>query len=187
MVRNCRIEGGFCFLLAACLLLIPLKWIGAMFFAAAFHELCHAMMAQILGVKILAMYADWLGIQMDLSPMERGEELLIASAGPVGSFLLLIFVKICPEITVCGLVQGMFNLLPIWPLDGGRILSGLFPGKEKLHRFVEFVTAIGLMGIGIWLLLFRHMGIGPLFLWGIVTVKAFRRKIPCIAGKLRVQ
>lgn len=187
MGPSCRIEAGFCFLIAVCLLLIPLEWFGAAMLAAGFHELCHYCAARILGIPILGISLDWLGAKMELPPMLPGEEVLVASAGPAGSMFLIFFSSLYPQLALCGLVQGAFNLLPIRPLDGGRILAGLFPGREGLYWACEIATAALLLGAGLYLWKWIDMGIGGFCLAGIVAGKPFLRKIPCIAGKEGVQ
>ena len=182
-----RIESGWFLLLAVCLLVIPLEWLAAMALAAGIHELFHVLAAKALGSKILGISMDWSGIRMDLSPLLLREELLVALAGPVGSFLLLIIAKWYPQLAVCGLVQGMFNFLPVWPLDGGRVLRGLFPGQERLYRIIEWITVLTLLAMGFWLWKCVDLGIGPLCLAAIAAGKVFVRKIPCIADELGVQ
>ena len=59
---------------------------------------------------------------MELGCLSPVRELLAAAAGPVGSLSLMLMGRFFPRLALCGLVQGLFNLLPIYPLDGGRIL-----------------------------------------------------------------
>ena len=59
---------------------------------------------------------------MELGCLSPVRELLAAAAGPVGSLSLMLMGRLFPRLALCGLVQGLFNLLPIYPLDGGRIL-----------------------------------------------------------------
>jgi len=48
-------------------------------------------------------------------------------------------------ISVCGTLN-FFNLLPIWPLDGGRLTSTIMTAYHDRAPFYVFVTAIALMG-----------------------------------------
>lgn len=181
-----RIEFSACFLIALGLLILPLDWLFGAILAAVFHELCHYMTAKMLGISCLGIRIQAGGMVMELPPVSRTEELVIAAAGPVGSFFLLCFVHLYPQLAVCGAVQGTFNLLPIWPLDGGRILRCLF-SNPRLCEFIERSAAVGILCVGIWLGYHYKLGLSPVFLAALVTVRAFLRKIPCNAAQLGVQ
>ena len=107
---------------------------------------------------------------METSPMTPGREALCALAGPLGSFLLLLLARHFPEAAVCGIVQGGYNLIPIYPLDGGRILRCLLP--EKICRWTEIIFLA---------VLFLFMGIiSPKF----AIILLFTLSIFLIRGKL---
>lgn len=61
-------------------------------------------------------------------------------------------------------VLAIFNLLPISPLDGSKVLTGLLPEK-KAHSFNNFMSKFGM--ILIFLLIFPSFGGGSLL--GIIT------------------
>ena len=116
--------GGF-FLLALLLLCLPLPWAGAVITAAAFHELCHGAVLWLLDVRIRGFSLGCRGAKLHLPVLSPGTQILSAAAGPAGSLLLALLIRRIPRIGFCALVQGLFNLLPLSPLDGGRILRSL--------------------------------------------------------------
>ena len=132
---------------ALAVLLLPLRWVAALILAMAFHEACHLLVLRLLGVKLGILEAGSFGAKLSTASMTRRQELIGAAAGPVGSLCLLAFFDTYPELAVCGLAQGFYNLLPVYPLDGGRILrcavDRLFPnraeGIEKAVRNLTFV------------------------------------------------
>ena len=103
---------------AAALLLLPLEWVGAMAISAAFHELCHYIALRACGNNAQKITVGTSGVVMTAADMSRGEELLCAAAGPVGSLSLLLLAQWMPKLAVCGMVHGLFNLIPVYPLDG---------------------------------------------------------------------
>ena len=180
-----RIEFGACFLAALGLLILPLDWYLGAVLAAALHEICHYVMASILGIRCMSVEIGAGGAVMEFGPMAGWEELMTAAAGPIGSFTLCGLGCVYPQLAVCGLAQGLFNMLPIWPLDGGRIIRCMFQRNPRLCGVIEFTTAVIILCVGVWL--GTKLGIGPGIFAGIVTLKAFLRKIPCKDAFLGVQ
>ena len=118
-------DGRLCFLLALLLLLLPLPWVLAAIFAACVHELCHAVAILLQNGQIYALHLTAGGIRMQATPLRPGGELLASLAGPFGSAALALFAPILPRAGFCGAVHCLFNLLPLFPLDGGRVLQNL--------------------------------------------------------------
>ena len=188
-----QISGWFFVFLAVILLTVPLPWILAAVLAALFHEFCHIAVILILGGKIHGFMLYPGGAVLEVSDLNPGRELLSAAAGPAGSFLLMIFVSSFPRLCVCGLIQGLYNLLPIYPLDGGRILScGLRifmceAETEKISRVVEKVTVSALIVFSVLGCFCYSWGYQAAILIFLGIFKGFYGKIPCKAGSLRVQ
>ncbi len=61
-----------------------------------------------------------LGAKIESYGLSGTGELLCILAGPVGSLMLLLVLRVLPTLGLFGLIQGFFNLLPVYPLDGGR-------------------------------------------------------------------
>ena len=141
-----QFSGAACLLLSLMVLFLPLPWLCAMLVAAAVHEGCHWAALRLLGGAVSAIRMDLFAAQMEFDELSRGREILCALAGPVGSLSLLLLAGRFPRLAVCGLVQGIYNLLPLYPMDGGRILCGLChlwyspPKAQKCFRIIEGIA-----------------------------------------------
>lgn len=164
------------FLFGALLLLIlPLKWLFSLIFAAAVHELFHYGAILLCGGRVRHLKVDMGGMLMEIAPMPPQRELLCALAGPAGSFLLASLIHRFPVLGLCALVQGMFNLLPVYPLDGGRVaacaMDMLFPQMVacKVSAWIGRICLAVLFLIGIWASLCLSLGmipvLVPILLW----------------------
>jgi len=145
------------------------------------HELGHFSCAYILGVEVDHIYIYPLGgiskfhLDIHSSPLK---ELLILVMGPifqfVGAFLLIIFF---PHKIVFSIHYGilLFNLLPIYPLDGGRIIHlilSLFVPYRK-----SFYLSIGFSYLLTMIILFCHTSLSVnMILLYIILVYLIRKE-----------
>lgn len=177
MDRPIQVDPNVYFWGAVALLVFPVSWGFAAIMAAVFHELCHYAAIRLFGARILSMKIGPGGAVMETSPMGRGAEAFCAGAGPMGSLILLLIAQWMPRVALCAAVQGLFNLLPIFPLDGGRVLRCLVP--KKICRWVQNGTAMFLLFAGWAVSFFLDVGMMPVLFAITVCVKALARKIPC--------
>jgi len=177
---------------AAFLLILPLNWILSFFAAALFHELCHYMAICLTGNTVHEIVVSHDGTVMATSPMPPLQELICALAGPMGGVLLFLCYPWIPRIALCAGAQGLFNLLPLYPMDGGRIFRSLMEllcprYAAVLCRWVKNMTIFAIFLLGLWLCAGLRLGFGPAFLIIALLSRALDGKIPCKQGKLRVQ
>ena len=125
------ISPSACVLAAFMLLLLPIKWIFAALVAAAFHEGCHILAVWLCGGNIATLSIGDRGAVLQAGSLSAGKSIICSLAGPLGSLFLLLFLRFIPRIALCALVQGIYNLLPIYPLDGGRVLQTLMDMKNR--------------------------------------------------------
>ena len=128
--------------------------------ACAVHELGHVAAALAFGGRADRLSLTAVGAELFFSyrsPLTYGQESLVALAGPAANLLLggLFFVLDRQLPAVLSLGIGAFNLLPILPLDGGRVLHGLLAEKLDPDWADRFLTAsagclVGLLaGVGV--------------------------------------
>jgi len=123
--------------LALLLITLPLPWVAAAVAAAALHELCHLGAVRLLGGQTQGLLLGARGARMEAVLPNPRREILAILAGPAGSLSLMFLAGVFPRLALCGMVQGVFNLLPLPTLDGGRALRLMLrrrkaPGKTRL-------------------------------------------------------
>lgn len=174
-----RVSGGAFVFLAALVLVLPLQWVGAVILAAMVHETCHGAVVCLVGGRIQCICVGGRGIVMKTQPLSGIREVVCALAGPIGSFSLLLLVKWLPRTAICGLVHGLYNMLPLLPMDGGRVLHGaLFgllspPLAEKIFRWTQRIVYF-MIALLCFILLSRA-GIFAILL-GILLLRNLRRE-----------
>jgi Zn-dependent protease/predicted transcriptional regulator len=124
---------------------------GAVIFYACLlaHELAHALVARRNGVKVAGITL-WLfgGVsRLDGEPSSAGAEALIAGVGPLTSLavaLIAFLLSLLPLpplasdlflwLALVNVALALFNLIPAFPLDGGRLLSSWFWWRSGSRR-----------------------------------------------------
>ncbi len=183
---------GFLIFAALALLLLPLRWILAFCLASSVHELFHILVICLLRIPIYRIRIGPSGAVLSTASMEPWQELLSAAAGPLGSFLLLFFLSRFPELALCGLLQGLYNLLPLYPADGGRILRCTLalccPNRiPTVEKWTSRITCFLLSALGVLLIWLFSRWFWLILRALLLILRQALRKIPCKAGPLALQ
>ena len=138
-------------------------YIAALFASVLLHEIGHALVARWHGVRTteIVMYPIGGVSRLEKQPAAR-QELLISIAGPLVNLLLGIGLlasqrnflpietlrvptdaNLIERIAVGNLLLGLFNLLPAYPMDGGRILRSLIALRKSEDEATEIAASAG--------------------------------------------
>ena len=171
------VSADFYIAMAAGLLLLPLPWISAWLFSALFHELCHYIALRICGYTVSGIRISLKGVFMETEALSAANEAICAYAGPIGALVLLLLARRFPRVAVCTIVQSLYNLLPIFPLDGGRGL-GCFLRKllgdargKQAFMIVERVVLFVLLFLALYAYVKLGLGLLPAFSVIFIIVK----------------
>ncbi len=171
-------------------------WMGVigaigLFISIIIHEFSHALIARKYGLKIKGITLFIFGgvAEMQDEPSTPKSEFLMAIAGPIASFTLSILfsglaqaaetmkfsvpvVALLGYLSTINLLVAIFNLIPAFPTDGGRVLrSFLWWIKGDIHWGTQIASRISLLfAVVIIFMGFMHMiGDNPIGgLWWIL-------------------
>lgn len=135
------------------------------FASVVFHELSHATVARHYGINVVDITLLPIGgvARMATPPDNPKQEILIAAAGPAASLALafcLWFLAsavgtgvsisdmsvrggLLAQLTAVNVVLALFNLLPAFPMDGGRILRGFLGLYLSQYKATRIAVGIG--------------------------------------------
>ncbi len=138
-----------------------------LFVCVLLHELGHSLVAKRYGVEISDITLFLIGgvSSMEEMPKEPAKEARMAFAGPLVSFIIGIVLLLINFILVSfigsyggtpvyrsvqilgsiNIVLGLFNMLPAFPMDGGRVLRALFAMKMGYVEATHTAATVGKM------------------------------------------
>lgn len=162
-------------------------WVLTLFGCVLVHELAHSILARRLGATVKAIVLLPIGGVSQIQHMPRywADEFWIAAVGPLASVVLGIVAAaasfatgaallpvnlgggpVLPRLAWANLLLGAFNLLPAFPLDGGRVLRAWLERRHDVTSATRIAAQLGralavaMMVFGIfWNLWFLLIGV----------------------------
>lgn len=187
-----RIQPSAYLMAAVLALLMPAEWLFAAVLACAIHELAHIAAIRALNGRVDSLTIGSCGARIYAGYMGNKKEFLCAAAGPAASFLLVSLCHSFPKLAFCAAVQGIFNLLPVYPMDGGRMLRCLlkmaWPRRaERLAAIVQWLTLLVILACAFAMTIRGKTGLVPAITGLTVVFRLLHSKIPCKSGGFAVQ
>ncbi|HBF99179.1 MAG TPA: site-2 protease family protein [Alphaproteobacteria bacterium] len=149
-----------------------------LFFSIIFHEMSHSLVARQYGLPIRGITLFIFGgvAEMEEEPKDAKTEFLMAIAGPIASLLLALVFGLCATISInfgataavsgifsyLSLINGvlaLFNLVPAFPLDGGRVLRAALWRWKGDVRWATRIAARAGSGFGLVLIILGVLNI----------------------------
>ena len=140
---------------------------GILMLFALFHELGHMLAGIIFGFKPKSLEIMPLGLSIGFESksenynkkIKKGtlltlKKTIIAASGPLTNLLFIIIFLVFPisffgiskDIVIyANILIAIFNLIPIYPLDGGRIAKGILHilfGRKDAYRYTYMISNI---------------------------------------------
>ncbi len=161
----------------------------------AAHEAAHMLFAFISGAKVYSLRILPVGLnaEIDDTCCSRGQRILIYGAGPLcsllisGLFFLMLFNNYIhsPLIALGAIINmylGVFNLIPIVPLDGGRLFLELLSSRygifkvEKVLRSLSILLSMGILLLGVAAYILKRSNPSLLFIGVYILMSLSKSK-----------
>jgi len=143
-----------------------------LFVFVVFHELAHSIVARRYGIKVrkIVLYPIGGVSEIEELPDNPSQEWRMAVAGPatslvLGLALLIISLILSPQLfpaiitfavtgnflfdlAILNVLLGIFNLIPAFPMDGGRVFRALLAERMKYSDATRYAVNLGrLLGV----------------------------------------
>ncbi len=132
----------------------------AVFLCVVLHEYGHSLQIRRYGIQVRDILLLPIGgmARAERLPEKPHQEFLVAIAGPAVNFVIaailfaIIYLRSDPVILgddfvtnlfFINIVLGVFNLIPAFPMDGGRILRGFLAMKFSYLRATRYARVVG--------------------------------------------
>lgn len=121
------------------------KYVFTVLSAVLLHECGHMISLLVMRKQIQEIRFDLFGALIRSEPLSQQQEIFCALAGPAVNLAAVLIFRERPEVYAIHGALFLFNMLPIYPLDGGRALfCGLdaFLPFERAQRMIHCISLV---------------------------------------------
>lgn len=160
------------------------------------HEMGHLLCGIFMGLKPKSLKIMPMGLSIEFEVYSKKikdklqlKKIWIALAGPITNIIIILITIIFNknietilygEIIYSNLLIAIFNLLPIYPLDGGRILKEvihIIKGRKKAIELTNYISNVSMVILtfvsSIAIYYYKNMAILFIiaYLWGMIFIE----------------
>ena len=176
--RKIEISPAFVAVLCAYFYFDPAGTFFPFLLAVTLHEAGHLITLRLLKSEIHSLRFELCGATIHTAPMPYLQELLAALAGPaVNLVLFLCCSRQFPKFALVNFCLLFYNLLPFYPLDGGRALRALLHLllEEQVATIIERIIAAlclaMLTALCCYLTCVWHAGLWPVLVCALLLLR----------------
>lgn len=189
-----KIKPGFVIFAIIMLVLGQAYLFGVYIVSVLIHELAHYFISRKRGYTNSCIVISAFGAVLygNYEQLDSSDELAIAIAGPMCSICISIVLValwwVYPEsynwtsyAATANLSIGIFNLLPCYPLDGGRVLVALISKSKNHKRAVDITLLVGrIISFIVFIVFILSLFFTPNFSLGLFSVFLFAGNIKAL-------
>lgn len=187
MSRRSKIvlEPGFFAMLCAYFYFDPAETFAPFCFSVLLHEAGHLLCLRCFGAEVHQLRLSCCGAVICTDILPYGQELAAAASGPaVNLALFFLCMRGHPLTALVNLCLFTYNMLPIYPLDGGRMLRAVLhlllhdDTAAAAERWVvrSFLAMLG--GAALYCVCILHLGLWPVVVFGLLLIKIAGAVLP---------
>lgn len=166
-------------------------WVPLFLCSAALHECGHLAALRLCRVPVFGIELRAGGAVIHTGVTGAGREAVCTAAGPLVNLVLAVaFFHAAPRSALVNLLLLCFNLLPVYPLDGGRLLRlllcRLFPKYgEQITQAVAYLFVLSAAVLAVVQTCVLHRGLYPCLIAALLICRL--PNTPCKIAPVRLK
>ena len=139
-------------------LAVPLRMLCGWLGAAVCHEMGHIMAQYTFGGRLRGIRVQPMGAVIEGEDLGVWRNVICVLAGPAAGAVPMVLMRSFPGCAIFSFLLTAYNLIPLYPLDGGRVLQ-LLSEKSGTMRTVSVFVELAVLGFLFYTALLRHTAV----------------------------